>query len=244
MKKVVKFFLCLLIVMVPSQAFAQRKVPILVYHFIDEFKGLGSKELYVIPENFEKQMMYLRDHGFTLLTFERWQDIDKVNKPIFITFDDGYKDNLNAFAIFQKLKNDRFQPTGTTFVISDFIGRSIRLSKADIKMMVDSGMISIQSHTATHPDLTKIKNYQYELKESKDKIQKITGKPVIAIAYPYGTWNNKVVEETKKYYLFGLTTTPEPFSKKGIKDERYLLPRIYIKYSTTLDEFSKIVEGK
>src|SRR5690606_40003645 len=70
--------------------------------FIDEYKGLGSKDLYVTPENFEKQMMYLRDHDFTLLTFDRWQDIDKVSKPIFITFDDGYQDNLNAFEIFQK----------------------------------------------------------------------------------------------------------------------------------------------
>lgn len=244
MKKVVKFFVCLLILMVPSQAFAQRKVPILVYHFIDEFKGLGSKELYVTPENFEKQMRYLRDHGFTLLTFERWQDIDKVNKPIFITFDDGYKNNLTAFAIFQKLKSERFQPAGTIFVISDFIGRSIRLSKSDLKMLADSGIISIQSHTATHPDLTKIKHHEYELKEAKDKIQQITGKPVIALSYPYGIWNNKVVEATKKYYMFGLTTTPEPFSKKGIKDELYLLPRIYVKYSTTLEDFAKIVEGE
>jgi peptidoglycan/xylan/chitin deacetylase (PgdA/CDA1 family) len=239
-----KFLLCLLLLMVPSHVFAQGKVPILVYHSIEEYKGLGSKELYVTPENFEKQMMYLRDHGFTLLTFERWQDIDKVNKPIFITFDDGYKNNLKAFGIFQKLKTERFQPTGTIFVISDFIGQSIRLSESDIKKMVDSGIISIQSHTATHPDLTKIKDYTYELKESKYKIQKLTGKPVIALSYPYGTWANKVVEEAKKYYRFGLTTTPEIFSKKGIKDELYLLPRIYVKYSTTLDDFAKIVEGE
>ncbi|MGG1486587.1 polysaccharide deacetylase family protein, partial [Peribacillus castrilensis] len=82
-----------------------------------------------------------------------------------------------------------------------------------------------------------------ELKGSKDKIQKITGQPVNALAYPYGNFNDKVVEETKKYYLFGLTTTPELFSEKGKKDELYLLPRIYIKYSTTLDDFAKIVEG-
>ncbi|QED48525.1 polysaccharide deacetylase family protein [Cytobacillus dafuensis] len=244
MKKTSMFFLCILISLFPSQVLAVRNVPILIYHSIDEFKGHGSKELYVTPKNFEEQMMYLRDHGYTLLTFERWQDMHKVNKPIFITFDDGYKNNLNAFAIFQKLKNDRFKPTGTIFVISDFIGRSNRLSKSDIKMMADSGFFSIQSHTATHPDLTTITNYEYELMQSKDGIQKITGKPVIALAYPYGNFNEKVVEETKKYYLFGLTTTPEPFSEKGSKDELYLLPRIYIKYSTTLDDFIKIVEGE
>jgi peptidoglycan/xylan/chitin deacetylase (PgdA/CDA1 family) len=242
MKKVSMFFLFFLMFILPSQVFAQQKVPILIYHSIDEFKGQGSKELYVTPKAFEEQMIYLRDHGYTLLTFERWQDIYKVKKPVIITFDDGYKNNLNAFAIFQKIKNERFQPTGTIFVISDFIGRPNRLSKSDLKIMADSAMISIQSHTATHPDLTKIKNYQYELKESKDKIQNITGKPVIALAYPYGNTNHKVVAETKKYYSFGLTTTPEPFAKKGIKEELYLLPRIYVKYSTTLDDFAKIVD--
>lgn len=242
MKKVAVFFLCILILLLPSQAFAGRKVPILIYHSINEFHGQGYKELYVTPKNFEKQIIYLRDHGYTLLTFDRWQDINKVNKPIFITFDDGYKNNLNAFTIFQELNNERFKPTGTIFVISDFIGRSNRLSKSDLKMMGDSGLISVQSHTATHPDLTIIRNYEYELKGSKDKIQKVTGKPVIALAYPYGIFNDKVVSETKKYYLFGLTTIPEPFSEKGIKDELYLLPRIYIKYSTTLNDFAKIVD--
>jgi peptidoglycan/xylan/chitin deacetylase (PgdA/CDA1 family) len=244
MKKGALIFLCFLIFILPSAVSAQQKVPILVYHSIDEFKGQGSKELFVTPENFEKQMMYLRDHGYTLLTFEQWQDMYKVDKPIFITFDDGYKNNLNAFVIFQKLKNERFQPEGTLFVLSDFIGRSNRLSESDLKMMTNSGMFSIQSHTATHPDLTKINNYEYELKRSKEKIQQITGKPVIALAYPYGNTNKRVVEEMKKYYTFGLTTTPQAYSEQGMKDERYFSPRVYVKYSTTIDEFAKLVEGE
>lgn len=133
MIKSVMFFLCLLVLIFPSQVFAQRKVPILIYHSINEFTGQGAKDLYVTPDNFLKQMMYLKDHGYTLLTFDRWQDIEKVNKPIFITFDDGYKNNLNVFAIFQKLETERFKPSGTIFVISEFIGRSNRLSKSDLK---------------------------------------------------------------------------------------------------------------
>ena len=244
MKTAAIFLVCLITLFLPAQALADQKVPILIYHSIDEFTGHGSKELYVTPQNFEKQMIYLRDHGYTLLTFDRWKDLYRVNKPIFITFDDGYKNNLKAFEIFRKLKNEHFKPTGTIFVISDFIGRSNRLSISDLKEMADSGMISVQSHTATHTDLTKVQNYEFELKKSKEKIQKITGKPVIALAYPYGNFNDKVVAETKKYYIFGLTTTPELFSEKNMKDELYLLPRIYIKYSTTLDDFAKIVGGE
>ena len=120
-----------------------------------------------------------------------------MNKPIFITIDDGYKNNENVFAIFQKLKDERFQPSATLFVISDFIGRPNRLSKTELKTMAQSGFFSIQSHTATHPDLTKTKNLEYELKDSKQNIEQITGKPVIALSYPFGSFNNDVILEKR-----------------------------------------------
>ncbi|MED3622562.1 polysaccharide deacetylase family protein [Neobacillus thermocopriae] len=220
---------------------AQQKVPIFVYHSIAEYTGTGEKELYVTPEQFEKQMKYLRDHGFTFLTFEQWDDWKTVKKPVFITFDDGYKNNWKAFEIFQKLKTPSFHPVGTIFVISDFIGWPNRLSAEDLKKMAESGFFSIQSHTATHPDLTKLSKFTHELKDSKEKIERITGKPVVALSYPYGSFNDKVVEETKKYYQFGITTTPELYSEKGIQNERYYIPRLYVKYSTTLEEFAKLV---
>ncbi|MEH7491301.1 polysaccharide deacetylase family protein [Neobacillus niacini] len=232
----------LLLISFPGHTLAQQKVPILIYHSIEEYNGKGAKELFVTPLNFEKQMVYLKNKGYTLLTFERWDDIGKVNKPIFITFDDGYKNNRNAYEILQKLKDDKFKPTATFFVISDFIGNSNRLSPTDLKVMSETGLISVQSHTATHSDLTKSENLQYELRVSKEKIKNITGKPVIALAYPYGSFNERVASETKKYYSFGLTTTPEHYTSKGIKNERYYLPRIYVKYSTTLEEFTRILK--
>jgi peptidoglycan/xylan/chitin deacetylase (PgdA/CDA1 family) len=242
MRKVILISLLLLLISPQISVFGKVKVPILVYHSIDEYNGLGAKELYVTPENFEKQMIYLKNNGYTLLTFERWQDIYKVNKPIFITFDDGYKNNLNAFKIFQKIKDVRFQPVGTLFVISDYVGNRNRLTKEELKLMAESGHFSVQSHTAMHLDLTKINNYENELKSSKEKIEKMTGMPVIALAYPYGNFNNKVVKETKKYYRFGLTTTPGPFKELGFENELYLLPRIYVKNSTTLEDFAKLVK--
>lgn len=233
--------LLLLLICLPDQVFSQQKVPILVYHSIDNYSGLGSKELFVTPENFEKQMIYLKNQGYTLVTFEQWNELSKIKKPIFLTFDDGYKNNRNAFEIIQRLKDDTFKPTATFFVISDFVGNVNRLTQSELRMMSDSGVISVQSHTATHPDLTKSENLHYELKGSKEKIEKITGKPVIALAYPYGSYNERTASETKKFYSFGLTTTPEIYSKKDIKNEDFYLPRLYVKYSTNLKEFAKLI---
>jgi peptidoglycan/xylan/chitin deacetylase (PgdA/CDA1 family) len=244
MKKTVILCFIFVLLWLPIQAFGQQKVPILVYHSIGEFHGHGSKELYVSPENFEKQMRFLKENGYTLLTFERWNELKMVRKPIFITIDDGYKNNENVLAIFQKLKSSQFQPSATLFIISDFIGRPNRLSKSDLKSISQSGFFSIQSHTATHPDLTKTKNMEHELKDSKAQIENITRRPVIAISYPFGSFNDQTIKEVKKTYLFGLTTTPDSFSEKGMKNETYLLPRLYVKYSTSMEKFKKLIAGE
>lgn len=236
--------LILLTIFMPVNAQAAEKIPILVYHSIAEYKGHGDQELYVAPDVFEKQVLYLREHGFTPLTFEDWGKLDKVEKPIFLTFDDGYKNNLQAFAVFQKLQTNDFLPKGTFFVISDFIGRKNRLSENDLKRLASSNLISVQSHTATHPDLTKTENLEDELKGSKETIEQITSKPVVALSYPFGSFNERVIRETRKVYEFGLTTTPEYYMLGGKKEENAELPRLYVTGSMTMDEFADLVEGK
>jgi peptidoglycan/xylan/chitin deacetylase (PgdA/CDA1 family)/uncharacterized protein YcfL len=221
----------------------QQHVPILMYHAVDDYKGQGLKDLFVSPANFEAQMKYLKDNGYTFLTFERWSDVNKVNKPIFVTFDDGMKNNVNAFYILQRLKDDTFQPAATEYMIADRIDAGPNwLSSDDLRMMVNSGIFSVQSHTMSHADLPKITNYEEELKTSKEKIEQITKKPVIAIAYPFGHFNDKTVEETKKYYQFATTTKPGQFIEKGQPNEMLLMQRVRISNSTTIEQFASLVK--
>ena len=222
-----------------SQAAAQKSVPILMYHSIDEFKGSGIRDLYVSPKSFEQQMKYLKDNGYTLLTFERWDEVNKVKKPIFVTFDDGYKNLWNAFSVFQKLKDDTFQPVGTIFAISDFLTKPKRLSGPELLEMSNSKLFSIQSHTATHPDLRSTPNSEYELKESKEKLESITGKPVIALAYPFGFFDDRVIAETKNYYKFAVTVKPGLFKETGRPDDFYRMPRVFVTYDMTLKQFAE-----
>jgi peptidoglycan/xylan/chitin deacetylase (PgdA/CDA1 family)/uncharacterized protein YceK len=221
----------------------QQHVPILMYHAIDDYKGNGTKELFVTPANFEAQMRYLEDNGYTFLTFERWDEINKVNKPVLVTFDDGMKNNLNAFNILLKLKNDKFKPVATEFMIAGCIDAGTNwLSSSDLKEMVKSGIYSVQSHTMTHNDLPKVTDYEKELNTSKEQIEQVTGKPIIALAYPSGHFNDKVVEETKKYYKYAVTTKPGQSIEKGELNEMLLLHRVRISYSTTINQFSSMLK--
>ncbi|WP_369901317.1 polysaccharide deacetylase family protein [Bacillus manliponensis] len=222
----------------------EQYVPILMYHAIAKYEGPedGDIGLYVSPEQFEKQMQYLKDNGHTLLTFERWNEINRVNKPVFVTFDDGRKDNMNALHILQKLKDDTFQPTATEFIVSNTINTENRLTIDDIKQMVNSGIFSIQGHTANHTMLEYTSNYDEELRVSKEKIESITGKNVIALAYPVGSYNEAAIEETKKHYQFAVTTDHGNHIVKGENNEQYTIKRHFVGPNTTINKFVALVK--
>ena len=72
-------------------------IPVLMYHSISD----DGSSLSVSPNKFLEQMEYLSKSGYNSINFNQ---IYKENKkPIIITFDDGYKDNLiNALPILKK----------------------------------------------------------------------------------------------------------------------------------------------
>lgn len=218
-------------------------IPILMYHAIDDYHGKGMKDLYVSPTVFEKQMLYLKENGYTLLSFEQWDKRFEVNKPIFVTFDDGMKNNKNAFIVLTRLKDSSFTPKATAYVITDTVGSSW-LSHDEIKEMVNSGIFSIQSHTLSHADLPTLPDPEAELKDAKDRIESITGKPVIALSYPFGHVNDKVVEVAKKYYKFASTTKPGYFEERGTPNELLLQQRVRIHHSTTMEQFAALLKER
>lgn len=80
------------------------------------------------------------------------------------------------------------------------------------------------------------------LKAPKEKLEKITGKPVIAFAYPFGHVNDQVVEETKKYHQFATTTKPGRFITKGEPNELFKMKRVRIHHSTTVEQFTRSIK--
>ena len=132
------------------------QVPVLMYHHISE-EGNDSTEL--SPEAFEAQIAALAEAGYTsvfpedLAAYVR-EGKELPEKPIVITFDDGYLSNYEyAYPILKK-----YGMVATIFVIGSTVGDTEHYKDTDYpitphfsyeqaKEMVDSGVISIQSHT-------------------------------------------------------------------------------------------------
>ncbi|WP_213620384.1 polysaccharide deacetylase family protein [Paenibacillus sp. J22TS3] len=218
---------------------ASFSVPILLYHSVSED---GNDALKIAPSRFKEQLSYLKSHGFhpihlkDLLAY--WNGGRPLpSKPVIITLDDGYEDNYTAAYPILLQTHTR----ATIFAVTGSIGTTDRLTWKQLREMEASGLVDTQSHTVTHPDLTKLseKDKLTELGNSKDEILKHLGHQAIALAYPYGFYDQHTLQAAQKAgYLLALTVEGG-FAKP--EQGRFALHRILITGDMTLDQFKSVV---
>ncbi|MHB1153342.1 MAG: polysaccharide deacetylase family protein [Eubacteriales bacterium] len=208
---------------------AQNVVPILMYHAIEE-KPWGMEQLFVRDSEFEKQIKYLSDNGYTPILFDDLENYESYKNPVIITFDDGYRDNYyNAYPILKK-----YNFKAVVFLIVNCLNSPEYLSKEQISEMKD--IISFQSHTLNHFLLTKINNKALETEclSSKSIIEELTGVQVNVLSYPYGKYSQAVIETVSGYYDYAVTTKSGYYDKTN---DNYKIKRIRIQRSDTLKSF-------
>src|SRR5574344_1548413 len=76
-------------------------IPILEYHMVDEAPAEDERVYNVPPEEFQEQLDYLQQQGYTTITMldyakARKGKFDLPAKPVILTFDDGYEDNYTT----------------------------------------------------------------------------------------------------------------------------------------------------
>lgn len=193
----------------PLLAITKISVPILMYHYIANNpnpRDLARYGLSITPDNFDAQMSYLKQQGFTPINLDTlygiYQDRGATpKKPIVLSFDDGYTDfYLNAFPI---LKKYEFQ--SVSFIPTGLIGTSYYMSWDQVKQLNSTGLVEFEDHTISHHNLVQLSsNLQYnELLYSKKTLESHLGKPVNFVAYPYGVANQTVILNAQKAGFVG-----------------------------------------
>ena len=177
-------------------------MPTLMYHKIGDYPpGSALKKLWVRTDDFRRQLLWLKDHGYTSITPSEWRDAEKGIKPLpakpcIITFDDGYMNNYElAFPLLRELGMK-----GVIFLVYETMeGHNAwhnpatepwlkMLTWAQIKEMQDSGVIEFGSHTMKHRNLESLPldQVRWEVTESKKRLEDKLGREMVSFAYPYG----------------------------------------------------------
>ncbi len=202
----------------------RKPLTILMYHSVSDAPDFFT----VRPSDFEWQMEYLYENNYHIISFpEILEKLEKKQKlpsrSVIITFDDGYEDNyLTAFSILR-----RYNFPATIFLTTSRINDKDYTNKRNKKLpmlnwgqiqkMYKSGFIDFEPHTVSHPRLSQmtIKQARIEIEESRKEIEKRLGKECNLFAYPYGDYNNQVLELIKELGFRAALTTKKGFIKNN-----------------------------
>ncbi|MFP4473876.1 MAG: polysaccharide deacetylase family protein [Candidatus Omnitrophota bacterium] len=205
-----------------------------MYHYVDDQDG----SLFVSPENFERQMVYLRDRGYRVISMDELTAGLKEGKEfsrntVVITFDDGRRDNFTqAFPILSD-----YDYPATFYVTTGLIGSGSFMSWDDLRLMSAEGM-DIGSHTRSHvylPDIDSPEALREEIAGSRRDIIREIGQVPKHFCYPIGGFTLEAKAMVKRYgYSSAVTTNRGPGKRH---DDLYALQRVKVSNSDAVKPF-------
>lgn len=206
------------------------RLPILTYHYVEVVQDKNDtirQKLDISPSIFENQIIALKEASYSAVFMKDlgnyFEGKEKLpDKPVAITFDDGYRDfYTDVFPILKK-----HSVKATLYVITGFLDRPNFLTRVQLKEIAGSGLIEIASHTLHHIDLKKAdeKTSRQEIIESKKALEDIIGNKVYDFAYPYGSYSENSIKLVKEAgYLTAVTTKSGIIQTPGNKYSLYRL---------------------
>jgi peptidoglycan/xylan/chitin deacetylase (PgdA/CDA1 family) len=238
-------------------------IPILMYHKVgDAPPGSKMLKLWVSSTMFRRQMNYLKKRGWTPVVFrdlyDHWSGVNPLpEKPLLITFDDGYANNYaEAFPI---LKEFGFR--ATLFVVTGTVGidnkwhnpesetRIPMITWAQLKELQRAGW-EIGSHTVNHPRLLTLDKAAVtrEMEDSRKTISEFLDELPDTFAYPYGNGEDdpsirQAAEEAG--YRVAVGIHPGKWTLERIKSSAFNLPRVFVRGDENLFDFHlQVTRGK
>ena len=202
--------------------------PILEYHMVKEDAPPKAKPYVVPPEDFAAQLDYLLAEGYTTITPQDYARARKgkqelPEKPIILSFDDGYEDN---YRVILPMLEERGMKA-VFYVVTNDIGLPGYMTWDNLFDMERRGM-EIGSHTANHIPLTELppEKQRDELRLSKLMLEWKGMKTIYSFSYPNGAYDAGIVAMLQEEeYLTAVT------GDAGLNDRAtnpYLLRRVNI----------------
>ena len=210
-------------------------VSVLMYHAVsNSIWGIG--ELFVDPAEMEKQLQYLVDNGYDPIWFEDLRYIERYDKPVILTFDDGYDDNY--LELLPLLK--QYKVKATFFVVAGNLGTGHCMTPEMAAECADSGLVSVQSHGMTHHHMGEMyeDDLRYEFGESKRIIAELTKREPYVVCYPEGNYSNLTLELGPEYFKFGTKMNGHLYNTS---DDPFLVSRYYVARYTDIDSFAAML---
>jgi peptidoglycan/xylan/chitin deacetylase (PgdA/CDA1 family) len=224
------------------------RVPVLMYHEITDASATLSR-LAVAPEVFADQVAYLQDAGFTAITAGTLSAIlaggagELPERPVVLTFDDGYGDFYSHALPLLK----QYGHTATLFQTTGWVGTSLgsrrMLTWRELSEIAEAG-IEIGAHSHVHPEFDRLSDDKLrdELDGPKRMLEDELGFAVPGLAYPFGLWNAKARRAAREAGYAYAYAVSNAVTASG--SDVFTLPRLTVQRTTTMERFGAMVSGQ
>lgn len=239
-------------------AHGRTPLPVLMYHHVVA-DGTECNDMTVSESRLEKDLQWLRDHGYqSVLPRELAEGDPLPEKPVLITFDDGYRSNYDLlYPLLQK-----YQTKAVISIIVEMpeLPTDNFVTWEMCREMAGSGLVEIGSHSfALHnlgnlggcfdpdgvngiqrrPDETD-EGFQTrvldDIQKSYDLIDQKVGQAPAFFAYPFGLKEPDAEELVNRLFPVTAVTKPKIADlKRGLHD----LPRITVTMNRELSSVLK-----
>jgi peptidoglycan/xylan/chitin deacetylase (PgdA/CDA1 family) len=203
------------------QAARKSKVPVIMYHDI-----LSKKQVIydLTPQELQKHFELIKSAKMTPITLNRLiahlrTGSPLPNKPILLTFDDGYGGHYEyAYPLLKKYGYPAVFAIHTSGVGVN-AGRT-HVTWQQLRIMANDPLITISSHSKTHPALTKISDQELykEVVKSKQILEAKLDRSIIYFTYPYGNYDlrvKKIVTEAGYLAAIAYSDPTEMFANQS-----------------------------
>ncbi len=207
------------------------RVPILMYHDI-----LPQKKVFfdVTPDELAQHFQFLKEQGVTPISLDQLMihlqtGLPLPEKPVLLTFDDGYSGHYEY--VYPLLKKYNYPAVFSVYTngIGNNTGRT-HVNWEQLKQMAADPLVTIASHSVSHPEDLRVlpdAQLQTEVTESKKILESNLGIPIRYFTYPAGKYDQRVAQSVYTAgYQLALTMSDVDERFAGASDSLLAVSRI------------------
>ncbi len=232
-------------------------IPILLYHSLSAEATEPYRRFSMDPGQFTEQMEHIVAGGYTSLTVAQLLaalagPIDAMpERPIVITFDDGFQDMHSvALPVLTRLNLH-----STAYIVTAHLGGTSRwlapLGEAERPLLsagqvreLDAAGVEIGAHGHRHIALDEIPFGQAarEIDTSRARLEEIVGHPVATFAYAYGYHTGRIKRYLRTCGFESACGVKQALSYPG--DDRFALARAIVGSDMPMEAVDSWIRGE
>jgi peptidoglycan/xylan/chitin deacetylase (PgdA/CDA1 family) len=219
-------------------------IPVLLYHSVDDHAAPADRRWAVDRASFAAHARVVSASGRVGLCITELADALRgarplPQRPVAMTFDDGFSDVCDAVATL--LERDL---ASTLYITTSVVGTRGRLSAVDLAELAGTPGVEVGAHAVRHRRLDELggRELESEVRTSKVQLEDLTQKRVCSFAYPHGAYDRRVRDTVVAAGFRSAAGVKNAISH--LRDDPFAIARWTVTAGTPASRIAEVLEGE